>query len=96
MRRPIGWIDKEWEGGKREVRVTFHGNTIKWQFLPDGAEDWDYTTPPTEENWRQLEQKLADLWQRGHLCKNEMEMTKRRCPPPNDQYKKADGKADGK
>ena len=88
MRRPIGWIDNDFEGGRREVRVTFHGNTIKWQFLPEGAEEWEYTTAPTEENWRQLEQKLKDLWQRGHICKTEMAMVTRRCPPPDDQYKK--------
>jgi len=88
MRRPIGWVDNDCEDGRREVRVTFHGDTIKWQFLPKGAEDWDYASAPTEDNWRQLEQKLADLWQRGHTCRMEMDMVKRRCPPPDDQFKK--------
>ena len=66
------------------MRVTFHGNAVKWQFLPNGAEDWDYESIPTEENWRQLEQKLADLWQRGHMCKNEIELVKRRGIAPGD------------
>ena len=91
MRRPIAWTDKGEDGIRREVRVTFHGNTIKWQFLSDGAEGWDYASAPTEEDWRQLEQKLRDLWQRGHACKREMEMAARRCPPPNDQYSKSGG-----
>lgn len=77
MRRPICWVDRECEEGKREVRVSFHGDTIKWQFLPNGAEQWDYDSKPSEENWNQLQQKLADLWQRGHTCNAEMELVKK-------------------
>ena len=91
MRRPIAWQDKECEEGRREVRVTFHGETIKWQFLPAGSRDWIYDQAPTEENWKQLEEKLANLWQRGHTCKHEMELAKRRAPAPDDQYKKREG-----
>jgi len=78
MRKPICWTDKDGDGGSREVRVTFHGETVKWQFLPKGAEQWDYSSQPTEDDWKQLESKLAALWQRGHMVQHEMELAKKR------------------
>lgn len=81
MRRPIGWIDKTIEGGKREVRVSFHGESIKWQYLPEGALEWDYDSKPTEENWLVLEQKIANLCQRGHLFEQELALVKARGVP---------------
>ena len=81
MRRPIGWIDKKWEGGKREVRVSFHAENIKWQFLPAGEVDWDYDSKPTEENWLELEEKIENLCQRGHLFEKELALVKARGVP---------------
>lgn len=81
MRRPIGWIDKNWEGGKRQVRVSFRGETIKWQFLPAGEVVWDYDSKPTEENWQELEEKIENLCQRGYLYQKELELAKARGVP---------------
>ena len=78
MRRPIGWVDKDDEGGRREVRVSFHADKVKWQFLPAGSDKWDYDTPPTEALWQELEVKLQQLIQRGHLFQGELELVKRR------------------
>ncbi len=75
MRKPISWTDRKWEGGPREVRVTIHGDAVKWQFQVKG-EEWDYTTPPREEDW--LEKRLAALHQRGHLLEKEQDLVKRR------------------
>ncbi len=78
MRRPIGWIDKKCPDGPREVRVSFRGDKLKWQFLPKGAENWDYDTPPREENWQELEDKILQLIQRGHLYERELAIARRR------------------
>ena len=87
MRRPIGWIDEEWEGGEREVRVTFHANQIKWQFLPKGSPEWDYASVPTEANWEQLIGQLKRLIQRGHLFQQELKLAERRIYTPPRPFK---------
>lgn len=77
MRRPISWTEKTPEG-KREIRVNITADSIKWQFLAPGAERWDYDTPPSEEDWQTLEEKIANLMQRGHFFAAELELVKRR------------------
>ena len=77
MRRPISWIEKLPEG-KREIRVTINGENIKWQFLNPNAEKWDYDSKPSEEDWLTLEEKIANLMQRGHFFAAELELVKRR------------------
>ena len=52
---------------KVDVRVTFHGAEIKWQFRRSDMKVWDYETPPTDEQWDTLAEKLRNLYQRGHL-----------------------------
>jgi carbonic anhydrase len=81
MRRPIGWIDKNWQDGKREVRASFRGESIKWQFKPAGENEWDYDSEPTEENWLELEKKIENLCQRGHLYQKELALAQARGVP---------------
>ncbi len=88
MRKPVCWTDKKHEGGRREVRVTFHGDSVKWQFRVAGAEEWDYTTPPTEEDWKQLEERIQNLHQRGHLLEHERELVKKRVYTPDTPRKR--------
>ncbi len=78
MRRPIGWIDKNYSEGKREVLVSFHADTIKWQFRMKGVEEWDSAAVPAEEDWLELEEKIRQLMQRGHLFQRELELARRR------------------
>jgi len=80
MRRPIGWIDKNGPDGPREVRVSFRAEDIKWQFLTKGNVNWDYDTPPSEENWQELEEKLLQLIQRGHIFDRELAITRKLGP----------------
>lgn len=68
MRRQIRWTDKLPDGVKRDVRVSVHGGTIKWQFLRSDKAGWDYDTPPTPEDWDALEQRLLDRYNRGHVA----------------------------
>lgn len=77
MRRPISWTEKTPEG-KKEIRVAVTADTVKWQFLFPGAEKWDYDTPPTEEDWLTLEEKIANLMQRGHFFQAELDLVKKR------------------
>jgi len=76
MRRPIGWVDTTCPEGKREVRVSFHADTLKWQFLPKGSKEWQYDVVPSEENWAELLAKLLELKQRGHLFDKEIALVK--------------------
>lgn len=78
MRRPVCWVDKEALEGKTEIRVSFHADTVKWQFQDAGTDFWVYDRKPTEEQWLQLEEKLENLIQRGHHCDNELDLTRRR------------------
>ena len=93
MRRPISWIEKTPEG-KKEIRVTVTPTEIKWQFLFPNAEKWDYTTLPSEEDWDTLDDKLANLKQRGHCLDAEIEYAKKRIATtdsskPTSQQKRA-------
>jgi hypothetical protein len=78
MRRPIGWVDREYVDGRREIRVNFHANTIKWRFRLKGQLEWDKTALPSEEDWLELEKKILQLMQRGHLYQKELDLTRRR------------------
>ena len=72
MRRPVCWVDKDAPEGKTEIRVSFHADTVKWQFLDAGAENWVYDRRPTEEQWLQLEEKPENLIQRDDLINCEV------------------------
>ncbi|MDD3952307.1 MAG: hypothetical protein PHY82_00155 [Lentisphaeria bacterium] len=78
MRRPIGWVDKNYPEGRREIRVSFRADTIKWQFRLKGAEEWDSSPVPAEEDWLELEDKILQLMQRGHLFQRELELVRHR------------------
>lgn len=78
MRRPIGWIEKMADGSKREIRVSFRADTLKWQFKPSDTNIWEYDIEPSEELWLILEDKLLELIQRGHLFDRELELVRRR------------------
>ena len=79
MRRPIGWVDKECADGRREVRVSFHADSLRWQFLPRGEKKWRDDLTPSPENWRELEEKLLGLKQRGHLFDREIALVRSQC-----------------
>lgn len=63
-RRNIEWTERLPDQGKREIRVSFSGNTVKWQFRHPGMEEWDYDTPPTTDQWNTLESKVSALARR--------------------------------
>lgn len=81
MRRQICWKEKG-PDGKTEIRVTIHGQDIKWQFKrPTGgskrnpdptSELWDYDSAPTPEQWDKLEEELRNRYQRGNLSADDV------------------------
>lgn len=65
MKRDIEWVDKLEDRVKRKVRVKFPGHgKIKWQFKRSDEELWDYDSPPTAEDWANLEEKIDALYHR--------------------------------
>ena len=65
MKRDIEWVEKIEGGIKRKVRVRFPGHgKVKWQFKRSDQDQWDYDSPPTAEDWSQLEEKIDALYQR--------------------------------
>ena len=89
MQRLICWVEKLDEGVKREVRVSFHGGRIAWQFKLSTIETWDYTSPPTLADWDALLEKVEKRYQRRNVAFKTVELTRRcreealRSSPPN-------------
>ncbi|MBQ4480352.1 MAG: hypothetical protein II943_06910 [Victivallales bacterium] len=79
MRRPIGWTDKTWPGGKRSVRVEFFADQIRWRFRTPSDESWQ-DGEPTADNWADLEDKIRELMQRGHLFQKELALVQKLRP----------------
>ena len=77
MRRPIGWTDRSWPGGRRAVRVEFFADQIHWKFRTPQDTEWQ-DGEPTAENWAELESKIHELIQRGHLFTKELALVKKR------------------
>ena len=67
MRRQICWMERMPEGGKREVRVTFLGRRLKWQFLASDGANWDYDTPPGAADWDSLLARMEARYQRRNV-----------------------------
>lgn len=68
MRRQIRWTERLDDGTKVKIRVSFHGHTIKWQFKRSDEREWDYDSPPTKAQWDELEQRIMNRYQRGHVA----------------------------
>ena len=77
MRRPIGWVDKKWETGRRKIIVHIQADVVKWQFQEYKANFWTYSYKASEEYWLELENKLRQLKQRGHLCDREINLVRK-------------------
>lgn len=77
MKRDIEWIVKLEDGVKRTVRIAISMNKgIKWQFKRSDKLLWDYDTPASPEDWAQLEEKVAALYNRRRATHEELEMVR--------------------
>lgn len=79
MRRSIGWVDRSSPDGRRQVQVEIFADTIRWRFRTPDSEKW-VDGVPTPENWDELEGKLRQLLQRGHLFDKELSLVRRLRP----------------
>ena len=72
------WKEKLEDGVMRIVRVKFPGQgIIKWQFKRSDEERWDYDTPPSSEDWKNLEDKVDKLYQRNRCAFRDLELIKK-------------------
>jgi len=67
MKRQIRWTEKTADGDKVDIRVSFHGKNVKWQFKGAGMKEWRYNQIPTDEQWDALELRVKNRYQRGHV-----------------------------
>jgi len=78
VKRDIEWVEKLGGGVKRTVRIAFLGQgRLKWQFKRSDDGNWDYDTPPTTEDWRSLEEKVAALYNRRRAAFKDLELVRR-------------------
>lgn len=70
MRRPLCWTEKLEDGVKREVRVSFQGRGLHWQWKRSDEEKWVYDAPLTATDWDSLE-SLAQNWYVRHRLPRE-------------------------
>lgn len=77
MKRDIEWKERLDDGVKRTVRITFPGGgKIKWQFKRSDELQWDYDTPPSPEDWAELEEKVEGLYNRRRAAFRDLELVK--------------------
>ncbi|MFC1468055.1 hypothetical protein ACFLQY_05160 [Verrucomicrobiota bacterium] len=78
MKRDIEWKDKTEDGVKRTVRVKFPGKgVIKWQFKRADEEMWDYDTPPSDDDWLYLVDKVEAMYNRNRCAHRDVELVKK-------------------
>jgi hypothetical protein len=77
MHRQICWVDRAEDGVKREVRVAIQRQEIKWQFKRSDEERWDYTSPPTKDDWDELLEKVFNRHQRRNATQADLEFVRR-------------------
>lgn len=73
MRRQVCWVARTSEGGKREVRVSFLGRRLKWQFLEPDRATWDYDSPPKVADWDALLARMEARYQRRNVSHRDLE-----------------------
>lgn len=77
MRRDVRWVEKLEDSLRREVRVSVSQRGIHWQFWRSDLKRWDYTTPPTAEDWAALESRMADRYARRNAPYDDLERVRK-------------------
>ena len=78
MRRPVSWVEREEDGVKVEIRVTFQdARHIRWQFQRADAARWEYDRAPTADQWQTLERKVEDRYRRRAAAYKDIEQVRR-------------------
>ncbi len=78
MKADIEWTEKLDGGVKRKIRITFSGKGhMKWQTKRSDEEMWDYDTPPSPEDWANLEEKIDTLYHRRRQPFKHLELVRK-------------------
>lgn len=78
MRADIEWVERLDDGVKRTIRITFLGKgKMKWQTKRSDEEMWDYDTPPSTEDWNNLEEKMESLYNRRRESFKNLELVRK-------------------
>jgi len=77
MRRLLCWTDKQDDGVKREVRVSFHGAGLRWQWKRADEPAWVYDPVPAPADWDMLEKLARNWYQRARLPREHLDRTSR-------------------
>lgn len=76
MKNQVCWTEKLEDGIRREIRVTFSRNGLKWQVKRSDVERWDYDTPPTAADWSELEERVLNRYQRRAVPYKDLEQVR--------------------
>ncbi|MEI8140009.1 MAG: hypothetical protein WCI03_09090 [bacterium] len=76
MMRQICWIEKNADGVKRDVRWTVEQGRVKWQFKLATDERFDYTTPPTREDWENFLERMEARYQRRNVSFDDLQLAR--------------------
>lgn len=78
MRRQVCWVEKLDNAVRREVRVSFQGGKIKWQFRRSDTGAWDYDSPPTDQDWENLRIRSEARYCRRRIPMRDLELVRKR------------------
>lgn len=76
MMRQVCWIEKLDDGVKRDVRVAVERGKVKWQFKRSDQPKFDYTTPPTREDWDHFMERMENRYQRRNVSFDDLQLVR--------------------
>ncbi len=77
MRKMMCWTEKLEGGVKREVRVSFHGKGLRWQWKRSDEPAWVYDAPFTTADWDNFEALAENWYTRQRLPREHVDRIKR-------------------
>ncbi len=76
MMRQLCWIEKLDDGVKRDVRVSVERGKVAWQFKRSDQDRFDYTTPPTREDWDNFMERMENRYQRRNVSFDDLQLAR--------------------
>lgn len=78
MKADIEWVERLEDRIKRTIRITFLGKEkMKWQTKRSDEEFWDYDTPPSADDWNNIQDKVESLYNRRRQPFKHVELVKK-------------------
>jgi hypothetical protein len=76
MKNQVCWTERLEDGVRREIRVTFSRNGLKWQFKRSDEDRWVYDRTPTPAEWADLEERVLNRYQRRAVPFKDLEQVR--------------------